>query len=640
MAKAKRRDYNKMLKVHETDQLNINIDLHTVDTFCSYALSENHLIRQSGLMNLKEVLYSTIDTVHGQPTEGLELKHEFCRDIVDYRLKYRINNRDLLIQSVRGFFPGKYDVIDLNDFRELPDTEIYWVQNAVNAILSQKLINTNITGLSDLCDQYISAELIDKPNVSKAIRTSVTELHNQFRKYDLDADSDDTEFLLSNPENTIDNVLNRMNSRSYKLRTGMQAMNAALAGGFEGSRVYCLFGLPGEGKTTTLLNLAYQIKMYNKRYECRDKTKRPVVVFFTMENTLRESVCTLYNIAVGDRDLRQYKTEEIIQQLAMNGMAVTPDSPIDIYIKYKPINSVDTNYLYTLTEQLSDQGMEVIAVLFDYIKRIRPVEMNDRDERFRLGQVINELKNFANYKDIPVITASQINRDGANAVDTIRGAENTTKESIRAVGRGKIGESSLIDENVDASIFIVPDPIPDRTQKLEDGSYKIKEKWLGVHFTKHRYRLNGDVRKLFLLPYEENNFIKLQCDADKPEAVYKLSLYDEKETKNKDIEKVAMSEPPQDLKDTVAGMKGELLRYDGKLYMDEDTMNLDPEDLGLVHKKPEEPPKEEKKEEKDEVILIGLEIPFESDDPRIQKELYGPMIIKRETYSQILNCVI
>ena len=159
-----------------------------------------------------------------------------------------------------------------------------------------------------------------------------------------------------------------------------------------------------------------------------------------------------------------------------------------------------------------------------------------------------------------------------------------------------------------------------------------------MHFTKHRYRLNGDVRKLFLLPYEEDNFIKLKCDADRPEAVYKLSLYDEKEVKNKNIENVVVNKPPQSLQDTKAGMKGEVLEYGGTLYMDnEEDIDLSPEELGLVGKKPEEPPKEEKK---DEVILLGLEIPFEVDDPEAQKQLSGPMIINRETYSQILNCVI
>ena len=47
----------------------------------------------------------------------------------------------------------------------------------------------------------------------------------------------------------------------------MIGFNHLLGGGFEGTKVYCLYGLQGEGKSTTLLNLALQIKQYNKRYK-------------------------------------------------------------------------------------------------------------------------------------------------------------------------------------------------------------------------------------------------------------------------------------------------------------------------------------------------------------------------------------
>lgn len=44
----------------------------------------------------------------------------------------------------------------------------------------------------------------------------------------------------------------------------MVGLNYLLGGGFENARVYGFFGLQGEGKSLTLLNLALQLKKYNK----------------------------------------------------------------------------------------------------------------------------------------------------------------------------------------------------------------------------------------------------------------------------------------------------------------------------------------------------------------------------------------
>ena len=55
-------------------------------------------------------------------------------------------------------------------------------------------------------------------------------------------------------------MYNRAIDGSTKLKTGIQAINRSLNGGFENDRCYIYLGLPGEGKSSTLLNLTLQIK--------------------------------------------------------------------------------------------------------------------------------------------------------------------------------------------------------------------------------------------------------------------------------------------------------------------------------------------------------------------------------------------
>src|SRR5699024_11195592 len=144
--------------------------------------------------------------------------------------------------------------------------------------------------------------------------------------------------------------------------------------------------------------------------------------------------------------------EEAIQKMRIEGeLYLTDESPIDIIIKFKPNKSEDTSYLYTLVEDLEDEGYECIAVVQDHAKRIRSTERNP-DVRLELGDIINELKTFAMLKDIPVITNSHLNRDGARTIDA--NATKSKADLTRLLGKSNIGESMLMLDNIDYACII------------------------------------------------------------------------------------------------------------------------------------------------------------------------------------------
>ena len=67
----------------------------------------------------------------------------------------------------------------------------------------------------------------------------------------------------------------------------------------------------------------------------------------------------------------------------------------------------------------------------------------------RIGAVIDEFKEFANTKKIPVITASQMNSYVAKIIDESR---RTNKADLVS----NIGESNLITENADVAFILLP----------------------------------------------------------------------------------------------------------------------------------------------------------------------------------------
>jgi replicative DNA helicase len=227
-----------------------------------------------------------------------------------------------------------------------------------------------------------------------------------------------------------------------------------------------------------------------------------------MENTVRETVERLFNISSTPENIINYSADQVINILRTDGeLYLTDESPVDIIIKYVPDNSVDTGYLYTLAEDLEDEGYEVMCMVQDYIKRIRPTNYTG-DIRLDLGTIVNEFKIFAAIKDIPVISASQLNRDATKHID--EGRKTNKADLLRLLGRSNIGESMLMLENIDCGFMLAPEF--DQT-----GA-----KYMGIQRIKMRYRATN--RESIYQPFAPGNAIKLVEDFASTTPVFKDSM--------------------------------------------------------------------------------------------------------------------
>ena len=188
--------------------------------------------------------------------------------------------------------------------------------------------------------------------------------------------------------------------------------------------------------------------------------------------------------AVDADDIRNFTAKQVKRKMREKGhLRLTAEDNIDIIIKEYKNRELDTNDLYTIINDLDDEGVEVISLVLDYIKRIRPVERAN-DEKTELKNISNELKELAKYFDIPVITAQQLNRSGASVVDAALQAK---KEDVtRLVGRDSIAGAWEIIENSDFCCIINPEVKSD-TQEL----------FLTFKLLKRRYRSSEARRAYF-----------------------------------------------------------------------------------------------------------------------------------------------
>jgi hypothetical protein len=196
-------------------------------------------------------------------------------------------------------------------------------------------------------------------------------------------------------------------------------------------------------------------------------------------------------------------------------LSLTSEDNIDIIIKEYKNREIDTNDIYSIIDDYSDDGVEIIALIVDYIKRLRPAEKADT-EKGELKNISNELKEIAKYYDIPVITAQQLNRSGAAVVDA---AIQANKQDVtRLVGRDAIATAWELLENADVSIIINPEI------KLDTG-----ERYMTFKLLKRRYKSIEENPKLRTLdyfnhPFEIGNDIRLIDDVNEPKSLSLESL--------------------------------------------------------------------------------------------------------------------
>lgn len=473
--------------VRSENKIDMSLDLRTLDIMCKALVTENQGIRRGQLVNLRNLIYLIDPKSYENDSEKKE-RIIFIKKGIEARLDNNLSDPYMIMTYING---GILDTgfINLEKFKGLSGAELNWLNNMVSETLKYSHVYNNVDTLMDICTKIKTSEYGSKADLVHEFENAVNSIQNDLRR-SKNEDKNDIIFSLREGyfEDSMYDTYNTLSSPRRKLVTGMQGMNDLLGGGFENGRCYVFFGLPGEGKSSTILNLVYQIKKYNKDYKTKDPTKRPCIILLTMENTVDETVERLFGIATRNNHMTDFTPDNAIKMLRDEGeLYLTDESPIDIIIKFKPSNSVDTSYLYTLTEDLEDQGMEAIAMVQDYIGRIRSVERY-QDTRLEYGAIVDEFKVYAEIKDIPVISVAQLNRDASKHID--EGRKASKSDLVRLIGRSNISESILILNNIDGGFLLAP-------EKTRDG-----DRYLGIQRIKIRYKA-GDMEYIYL-PFEKD----------------------------------------------------------------------------------------------------------------------------------------
>lgn len=499
-------------------KLKIKLDITTLDMILSFIYKDSVLRTRKSLSNIYK-LVNTLDmslyddnpdlkcrlwvinkTLFGKLSEGIEQSDalkiyctddpecdEFTKSIVDNIDEKKISHEE-----------SKYLIKKLDDALEFGYTVT--VKDTMEEILN-KIDDEDFKSYKSVADDLynIATSMINIKRTTKSLGSDQT--------FSLDTEIFDA---------VVEDALQKLKDRNRIFITGIKRWNTILAPGYMSKRLYMYLAFPGKGKSTILLKSALDIRKYNSGIKTKDPDKRPAVLFLTLENDIAETIERMYNMTVDSDDIRNYTAKQVKNKFKKEGgLKLSDDDNIDIIIKEYKNREIDTSDLYTIINDLSDEGVEVITLIVDYVKRLRPAEKAD-SEKEELKNISNELKEVAKFFDIPVITAQQLNRSGASVVDA---AIQANKDDVtRLVGRDAIAGSWELLENSDWTCIINPEVKTD-----------TDELYLTFKLLKRRYRSSEDSEKLkrldyFNQPFEKGNDIKLMDDLNEPKSLALESL--------------------------------------------------------------------------------------------------------------------
>lgn len=459
----------------------IKLPISTVSNLIYYSLTIDDLVTENNLLNLKRFLDS-IDIENSYDEEKELPTIQMIRllyKILEGNIEYTVNSYEELKTFIKDStqedkIPRAIIEMVFNHVEEcggFDEKNIKYWNKFIETRLNQIAINEYVPVLKRIVEMCEHPDPEKDEKYTLDAKESLIELNKLFNVNTMNIEHSIDSFNIADRKTArqiIKQSLESIYNPGNRITTGYRMLDDMLGGGMQGGRCYMLLGVAKSFKSGCLLNIAMNVSTNYVDYQLKDPNKIPAVLYFTMENSMCETFERIYNYLglnfnfeyevitnKKGKKIKKYNiTDEEVDEILDTIQKETYDQTgIALRIEFRTHMSVDTGELDKLYENYSlIDNQEIILVVQDYIKRIHSQRAyKSEQKRDELGEVVNEFCNFAKNKDIPVLTASQLNREALKIVES---AKNELKKDIgRKIGASTIGESSLIYENADYTII-------------------------------------------------------------------------------------------------------------------------------------------------------------------------------------------
>lgn len=355
--------------------------------------------------------------------------------------------------------------------------------------MSESVLKRSITNLiKDLNNFYIEEQIssilgnasykfLKERDKIKDVNIFLTELTNQLDTLQVNNKSHDpaikSEVDISEPTNIqgIFDEIKKSKGNELVLKTGWQALNRMLQGGFRRGETVIIPALQHKYKTGFTLSLFKQLARYNQPYML-DVTKKPMFLRISFEDDLTNNLEFLYTSLKSDEgeksvDIKNIPTDEMAQyireKLEVNGYSIK-------MLRVDP-NAWSYKHICNKILELEAQGFEIQVLMLDYLGMVPTVGcIGSGPMGTDMRDMFRRMRNFCSSKKITIITPHQVSTQGKALIRSGVDDFDFVKE---IAGKGYYSGSGQLDQEVDVEIYI------------HVVSYQ-KEHYLTVQRGKHR----------------------------------------------------------------------------------------------------------------------------------------------------------
>lgn len=482
----------------------------------------NNILNKNLYFNTKKYI-SLLDKTSYINDEDKTAHVNLITTILETVISQNIENKKVLLNVIDlsgKFYDKETEILNSIYNEELSEVDYDRIDKKISLQLKLSVIEKKASDFANLMNDIKSESYKDLTDLEKkldAVETDSELIEKTFKNYREAIEEnknsvslDDSSFLLC-----LNKIITEKRNPSSKIQTGIKMFNEMLNGGYENGRVYCALAPAKNWKSGFLLNSAIWAKRYN-HLSPKDPTKKPIALYISLENSIKETIERIFAHCKGnDYKFENYSVEENAKILEECGVySPNNNKELGLRLLYKPNKTVTVSDIESIIDDLNKNGQEVVFLVIDYIKRIKP-SSPDKDLRLCLGDISDDLHVLALKKNIPILTAMQLNR---NAIAELDNAD-TFEKKLNAIGRiggSNVGESLDIIQNVDFAFTLI------RTSDAkfsEEGTLESIDQYLNIKTVASR-TVTSNVETI-IQRFETNNGMRIQEDTNN---AYSLSI--------------------------------------------------------------------------------------------------------------------
>lgn len=406
---------------------------------------------------------------------------------------------------------------------DCPHDVITNVEAMVNQQLKYAKIFENADELASLSEDIGEGNFTVVDEAIEKYQKKITSLALDFKSVQMTSTQVKKSMLLSNEDHfseVVDEVIENQARTDRWIKTGIKMLNNAMTG-FEKGRLYLILAAAKKFKSGFLLNSAIWSIKHNVYDAVAAQGKKPIVLYVSLENSLRETIERVLSYVKGDEYMNEFSqrcaNKEVSSSLYRSefikeGIITTSPYKANLAIEYRPSKTVDTEDINKMIDDIELDNYKVVALLVDYIELINPIQKNGKQDgagyRLELADIGIELSNIGKQRDIPVITAMQLNR---SALQQLEAESNFAgkAEAFTKINSGYIGESVRLVQVADMCIVI--DKLSDVTASTTGK--QITKDYLNIKIDTTRVRLKTPGNRLAIAhPFKPSYGMRLYED--------------------------------------------------------------------------------------------------------------------------------